>query len=280
MNKLSFTKMHGAGNDFILINDLDGKMAIGRSDIAALCERRFGVGADGLMFLRKASNGADVRMVYHNSDGGEAEMCGNGARCFALFARRELDWQKPSLRIATAAGIIEAGFVQNFVRLRMTRPCDWREPVTINTKHGNFAVVHINTGVPHVVVRVSEIDSVDVESLGRELRYHAIFAPAGANVNFFQIGSDATLKLRTYERGVEAETLACGTGVVATALVAEKYHNIPIPVRVRVRGGDVLTVQRDDSNEVYLIGPAVFVFEGKADLEEITSGSSRKLQAN
>lgn len=260
---ITFTKMHGAGNDFILINDLSGGQALSKEKIARLCERRFGIGADGLMFLRVPREGGDARMVYHNSDGGEAEMCGNGARCFALFARRELGWKPAKLTIETLAGKVGAEFVDGQVRLKMTRPTDWREPVTVETDCGVFCIAHVNTGVPHAVARVNDVSKVDVARAGRMIRFHSLFSPAGANANFFELTQDGTLILRTYERGVEGETLACGTGVVATALVAEKFHNIRLPARVLVRGGDVLRVERDALGEIYLTGPAVFVFEGR-----------------
>jgi len=269
--KLHFEKMHGAGNDFILISAWDEDIVLLRHQISRLCDRRFGIGADGLMLLRKPkTKGADICMSYYNSDGGEAEMCGNGARCFALFARKALGWKKPTLVIETAAGIVTAGFEGELVRLSMTRPQGWRAPFLLTVCGESYSVAFVNTGVPHAVVRVSDIEKIDVRSLGSAIRHHPEFAPCGTNANFFNYTPDGTIVLRTYERGVEDETLACGTGVVATALVAHHYHGGKMPARVRVRGGDILCVATSVADEVFLTGPAKFVFAGEVEPDALT----------
>jgi diaminopimelate epimerase len=264
---IRFTKMHGAGNDFVLVSALEEDIILSRQQIARLCDRRFGVGADGLMILRKSSQaGADVRMSYYNSDGGEAEMCGNGARCFARFAKRELDWNKPRITIQTGAGLVAAEYEGELVRLMMTPPRDWLAPFLIQALGENFSVAFVNTGVPHAVMQVNDLEKLDVRSLGSAIRHHSEFAPSGTNANFFAFAADGAILLRTYERGVEDETLACGTGVVATALVAHRYYGGTMPASIRVRGGDYLRVETSECGQVFLIGPATFVFEGEVQI--------------
>ncbi|GAB4247432.1 MAG: diaminopimelate epimerase [Candidatus Methylacidiphilales bacterium] len=268
---LAFTKMTGAGNDFVCVNNRAGTVKLTRRRIAALCHRQFGIGADGLLALEKATRqGVDCRMRYYNSDGGEAEMCGNGARCFARFAARVLRWKKPFLRIQTKAGLVTAEFSGEEVRVGLTPPGPISGPLHLVAGGGELDVWSVNTGVPHAVVFVEDAEAVDVVTLGRALRFHERFAPKGTNVNFVQRPAKGPLLVRTYERGVEVETLACGTGVAASALTAARVFGLTSPVRLRVAGGAVLEVGFEPSGDgfanVTLKGPATFVYEGTIDV--------------
>ena len=267
---LRFTKMNGAGNDFVMFDNRDLKLRLTREQIARLCDRHRGVGADGLLLAEPCANGkADFRMHYFNADGGEAEMCGNGARCFARFVQK-LGWQKSAVTFETLAGIIHAEYHGELVKLGMSAPHGLRLHDKVKTSHGELAVSSINTGVPHAIVFVEDADKAMVGPLGRELRFHDHFKPKGTNVNFVQPLDAQTIRVRTYERGVEGETLACGTGVCASAIVAHLVHFTHAPVKVRVQGGDTLEVDfkvhGNDVRDVMLKGPADFVFEGTLEL--------------
>ncbi len=264
---LNFTKMNGAGNDFVLVDNRKGNLPLNRDTIARLCDRHRGVGADGLLAVEPSQNGADFRMRYYNSDGGEAEMCGNGARCFARYAGR-LAGKTDTISFETIAGVISAEFVgENNVRLAMSEPKDLRlaQAVPVN---GEAHTVHsLNTGVPHAVLFVEDLENTPVLTLGAAVRYHDAFSPRGTNVNFARQIAPGTVAVRTYERGVEGETLACGTGVVATALLFHETTGAASPVSVQVRGGDTMQVAFEKNGENYgnvtLTGPADFVFEGQ-----------------
>lgn len=263
---LQFTKMNGAGNDFVVVDNRAGELPLDRETIARLCDRHRGVGADGLLAVEPAQNGADFRMRYYNSDGGEAEMCGNGARCFARYASR-LAGKPDRISFETIAGVITAEFVGEYVRLGMSDPKDVQMNLLLPLEDETLAVHSINTGVPHAVVFVDELDTLSVGTLGAAIRYHEKFSPRGTNVNFIKQVDAETIAVRTYERGVEGETLACGTGVVASALVFHETTGAPSPVHVRVRGGDTMHVEFKGVvgkyTHVTLMGPADFVFEGQ-----------------
>lgn len=260
---MNFTKMNGAGNDFVVVDNRGLDLALSREVIARLCDRHRGVGADGLLAVEPSDSGADFRMRYYNADGGEAEMCGNGARCFARFAARLLPQPPASLSFDTPAGLIRATFSGEFVTINMSEPRDHREPEDLDLA-GSVRNVHfLNTGVPHAVVFVDDVEAVDIAREGAALRWHPAFAPKGTNANFAQVVSPGNLVLRTFERGVEAETLACGTGVCATAILHHLATGAPSPIAVRVRGGETLTVGFDSGfKNVTLTGPADFVFDG------------------
>ena len=268
---LPFTKMNGAGNDFVVCDNRAGTLTLDPSTIARLCDRHRGVGADGLLAVEPPEKGADFRMRYYNSDGGEAEMCGNGARCFARFAARLQDEVPDMLSFETQAGLIRASFSGGLVTVNMSAPHDFRPPQPLNAGDALCTVQFLNTGVPHAVVFVHDVEAVDVAAVGAALRWHAAFAPKGTNVNFAQVLEPGSLVLRTYERGVEAETLACGTGVCASALLHHMITGVPSPVSVKVRGGDTLVVafERTDAGgfqNVSLTGPADFVFDGTIEI--------------
>ena len=268
---LDFHKMSGAGNDFILLDDRAGRIQLDRATVARLCHRQFGIGADGLMLLVPCTSGrADWAWRFYNSDGSDAEMCGNGARCFARFVQKVAGWTRPDLTFETLAGVIHATLSGDRVTIGLTQPSGLRlhQPLVVGSE---TVVVHsINTGVPHAVVFVPDADKAMVHEQGAALRYHEHFKPRGTNVNFAQVLGPARLRVRTYERGVEGETLACGTGVTATALVASVVHAFASPVRVQVQGGDELEVSFDRTGEAFsnvrLNGPATFVFEGRIRL--------------
>jgi diaminopimelate epimerase len=266
---LRFTKMNGAGNDFVLIDNRVGNVHLNRSQIAQLCDRHRGIGADGILLLEKAANRADFRMRYFNADGGEAEMCGNGARCFARFANKVAD-AEDKISFETPAGVISAELKGDFVTLQMTEPTDLRLNVSLRVVDENKTIHFINSGVPHVVIPVPQVDGVDVQREGAAIRRHEMFSPKGANVNFIEKRGANKIAVRTYERGVEDETLACGTGVVASTLIFAATENVNGPIGVLVRGGNELQVGFEKTGtqfkNVTLTGPADFVFEGTIEV--------------
>ena len=266
---LRFTKMNGAGNDFVMLDNRKGELHLAPQQIVRICDRHRGVGADGVLVLEEAANGADFRMRYYNADGGEAEMCGNGARCFARFAQQTAD-AKANLSFETPAGVISAKVDGELVCLQMSEPTDLRLEIEISTKDQNLRGHFINSGVPHVVIPVEDIENVDVRKTGSAIRHHKLFSPKGANANFLEKRSRRRIAIRTYERGVEDETLACGTGVVASALIFATTENVDGPIGVLVRGGSELTVgfkrNGDHFTNVTLTGPAEFVFEGTIEV--------------
>lgn len=267
---LSFTKMNGAGNDFVMLDNRDGSLALDRARIARLCDRHRGVGADGLLLVEPARNGADFRMRYYNADGGEAEMCGNGARCFARYARQVSGTSASEITFETPAGVIGAKFHGDLVQIVMSDPHSHRPPQFLDVAGRPVEVDFLNTGVPHAVVFVSDLEAVDVLGDGAALRYHEAFAPKGTNANFAAVRGPSAIAIRTYERGVEGETLACGTGVCASAILHHLRTGDPAPIAVQVRGGDTLQVgftsEGGEFRNVTLTGPADFVFDGTLTL--------------
>ncbi|MDH3346181.1 MAG: diaminopimelate epimerase [Kiritimatiellaceae bacterium] len=263
--KIKFWKMHGARNDFVLFDNRSGDFPIeDREFIAHIAARHSGIGAEGVILIEK-SEAADFRMNFFNPDGGEAEMCGNGARCVARLAC-ELGITGPSMAIETVAGIIRAQVQKQSVRLWMTEPSDWKLDGLLDMEGRTLTYGFVNTGVPHVVMRTGDLRDVDVQEIGSSVRRHRDFAPEGTNVNFMQIQPEGDVLVRTYERGVESETQACGTGVAACALVAAKNGWAQLPVLVHTRSGDMLAVDAELTEEgargVTLTGPAEHVFQG------------------
>jgi diaminopimelate epimerase len=268
--RLKFTKMNGAGNDFVLSDNRGRNITLTTVQLARLCHRQQGVGADGVILLVPCTSGkADWAWDFFNSDGSPAEMCGNGARCFARFVRK-LTGNTREFTFETGAGIISAAFEGDRVTVSLTEPRDLRLNETVALSGGKETLHSLNTGVPHAVLFVEDADQAMVKELGREIRRHAHFAPRGTNVNFVQPLGAGAIRVRTYERGVEGETLACGTGVAASALIAASLQHLPSPVRVQVQGGDQLEVSFRRNNggfaDVRLTGPADFVFEGEIEL--------------
>jgi diaminopimelate epimerase len=263
---IEFYKMSGTGNDFILIDNRDGSLAVG--DVAAfarsLCERKVSVGADGL-FLIERSEKVDFRWRFFNADGSEAEMCGNGARCAARFASL-LGIAGERMSFETGAGIIDAEVRGDIVKVRLTEPRDLVMNDQIQIRNQMLFVHSINTGVPHVVYFVRDPDGFDVFDTGRAIRYHDHYQPAGTNANFVSVVDNHTIRVRTYERGVEDETLACGTGSVASVLIAARKGLVESPVDVRVQSGELLRIYfeaaEDGFTKVYLEGNAKVVYQG------------------
>ena len=260
-----FTKMNGAGNDFVLIDNRSKALELSRRQIAILCDRHRGVGADGVLLVEPAEDGGDFRMRYYNSDGGEAEMCGNGARCFSRYVSK-IAGPFSEVRFETQAGMIQADIDGDLVKLEMSKPHGLVLNRSLDVGGVKLSTHFVNTGVPHVVTFVDDIESVPVQKWGPEIRHHPAFRPSGTNANFVKEIEPGKLIIRTYERGVEAETLACGTGVTAGGLSYAALSGATSPVRLQVRGGDWLEVGfRASANEfedVTLKGPADFAFEG------------------
>ena len=258
---IPFWKMHGAGNDFILVDDRSLRFpGADPAFVIRLCDRRRGIGSEGLLLIQPSAT-ADFRMRFFNPDGSEADLCGNGARCIARLAH-EIGAAPADMRIETAAGAVRAEVLHPLVRLHLPPPKDWHLNFSIVWKNQEIPLHFVNSGVPHAVCVVGDLATVNVPELGSFIRHHPLFAPAGTNADFIQLTGPQSLSIRTYERGVEAETLACGTGIAAAALVAEKTELVNAPVRVTTAGGDVLEV---DTSPLTLTGPAEHSFRGEID---------------
>lgn len=271
MGRVTFTKVVGSGNDFVILDNRQGRLNkdIGDfSDFAKeVCVRRNSIGADGLLVLED-SDKADFRMRIINPDGSEVTMCGNGARCSALYAYKN-DWCSARLKMETGAGILEAEIVGDNVKLKMTNPHSIRLDNDIGLGSTIFKIHFIDTGVPHAVHFLDDekdIDEYPVREIGRKIRYHKTFQPDGTNANFVKVISEDRIKLRTYERGVEDETLACGTGAVASAIISHLVNGTMAPVSVLTKSGDALNIYFKSAKkiffDVYLEGPAKIVYEG------------------
>ncbi len=265
----TFWKLHGAGNDFILFDDRDQTFPTAQAGlIRSLCDRRTGIGSDGLLLIQPADTPhADLRMRFFNPDGNEAEMCGNAARCMARLAVDRGLATSP-MTIETQAGLIQATVhPDGTVTVAMPAPSPVHACELDLGDGRHLAGGSVNTGVPHAVFIVADLVATPVTTLGAAIRRHPHFAPAGTNVDFVAITGPATLAIRTYERGVEAETAACGTGITAAALAAADAGAMQPPVRVTTASGDTLTVDFERCGtsivHVTLTGPAVYVFEGR-----------------
>lgn len=268
---LHFYKMNGAGNDFIVIDNRDLSIKLSKGEIEALCDRHRGIGADGLLAVEPAENGADYKFRYYNADGGEAEMCGNGARCFGRFTAHIGDEVKNSVSFETIAGMLTAEMIGEDVRIAMSDPFDLDLNTNCEIESLGAAIHFINTGVPHAVAFVDDLENLDVVKHGATIRYHERFSPKGTNANFAKVLAPDHIAIRTYERGVEDETLACGTGMCAAALIHSLLTDAPSPVKVDVAGGDTLEIGFERTGEssfrnVTLSGPADFVFEGDIEV--------------
>jgi diaminopimelate epimerase len=271
---IPFFKMTGSGNDFIIIDNrskkVNGDQCLELVRLA--CRRKLSVGADGLILIENDPE-ADFSWRFFNADGSEAEMCGNGARCAARFAHLNGITPNRQLAFRTMAGIIRAEIKGERVKVRLTPPQKLNINITLQVEEDTLSLDFIDTGVPHVVHFVanqSVLETMDVFHLGRALRYHSHFQPSGTNVNFATVDDSGHMAVRTYERGVEAETLACGTGSIAAVLLAAARKLVVSPVEVLTRSRNTLTIyfeQRADKEmadfpEVYLEGDAKVVYEG------------------
>jgi diaminopimelate epimerase len=268
---LAFWKMDGTGNDFIVVDNRAGPVAAERlAEFAArYCPRRTGVGADGVLLVEPSPGpGLDFRMRYLNADGSEADMCGNGARCIARFAHA-IGAAGTEMRFLTGAGPVGARITEMGAVIDMPAPTQ-PEQRSIAVAGRRLDLWFLSTGVPHAVVPVTGLDSVDVVGQGRAIRYHETFLPAGTNVNYLVRRGDG-IAIRTYERGVEDETLACGTGASASALVAATLWNLRSPLDVVVQGGRLrIHFARSGGGfrDLKLEGPAVRTYRGELDWPE------------
>lgn len=260
--------MAGSGNDFIVIDDRRGAAGKRPDRLAVkLCDRKNGAGADGLLLLgRDGSSPGTLRMRIFNADGSEAEMCGNGIRCLAAYAH-EIGAAGRTMRIRSGAGLHTARILgQGRVRVTLTDPKNVRGRSALRIGNRKLEYAFADTGVPHAVVFVRDLESVDVPTLGRAIRRHRDFAPRGTNANFAKVSKGA-VRVRTYERGVEDETLACGTGSTAAALAAAARYGLRSPVTVIPRSGEKLKVYFGSRNgrytDVQLEGPVRSIFEGR-----------------
>jgi len=270
MKKINFTKMAGAGNDFIIIEARKGlnlkKLA------AAVCDRTNGIGADGLLVLDKSKK-ADYRMRIINADSSEAEMCGNGARCMAAYIVRNRKPKKKLFSMETVAGIILGEAKGEMATVRLSNPSKYRASVPITVSGRKIKVGYIDTGVPHAIVYVDALENIDVARIGNIIRHHTKFKPRGANVNFVEQVNKSLVNARTYERGVEDETKACGTGSVAAAIVTYLKANPDVEnkakakMMVRTTGKEILEITFDLANgkvsNVWLRGSANFIAKGE-----------------
>lgn len=262
---IEFTKAVATGNDFIIVDNrrkaIPGKLA---SFAKKVCDRKHSIGADGLLAVER-SGPADFRMRIFNSDGSEAEMCGNGSRCVALYAAVK-KIAKPLMSIETMAGVLTAAVNGNDVKVRLTDPTGIKWNLCLMIHKCPYMVNFVNTGVPHTIHFVEDLDKIDVKNLGSHIRYHGEFAPSGTNADFVKVVDKKKIRVRTYERGVEDETLACGTGAVASAIIAAEAEKMTSPVTVETRGGEKLRVHFDvvdgEFKNIYLEGKAQLVFDG------------------
>ncbi|OQS00662.1 diaminopimelate epimerase [Achlya hypogyna] len=270
--KVPFTKMQGAGNDFVLIDNRSLGLQLTAEQAIRICDRFRGVGAAGILLWEANSSGrADWAWTFLQSDGDTADMCGNGARCFGRFVHQCLGHNAP-FTFETGAGVVAVAAAPNDeISIALPEPKDmlWNDTISLSTS--TSTTVHFaNTGVPHAVFFVPDVREIDVVVLGREVRNHAHYAPRGTNVNFVQVLGLNSLAIRSYERGVELETLACGTGVAAAVLIAARTHNFTSPVRVQVESGDCLEISFEDDgsnfSDVRLIGPAEIAFTGELEI--------------
>jgi diaminopimelate epimerase len=266
-----FSKVEGAGNDFVLLDNIKGNYKQDLSKFAeTVCKRKISIGADGLLVLENSET-EDFKMRIFNPDGSEVDMCGNGARCVGYYYAQKED--KKEVRFETLSGIMKAEVTgKDMIGLNMGSPSEAKLDMLVNINGQQMSCSYINTGVPHVIVETKKLDSIDVNKLGRGIRYNKEFAPEGTNADFVEVTGKSAVKIRTYERGVEAETLACGTGVVASAIIQSLRGKVTPPVKVTTRGGDIMKVHFSQSNKddliskinnVILEGPAKLVFSGE-----------------
>jgi diaminopimelate epimerase len=273
MKTIEFWKMNGSGNDFILIDNRDG--SVGEEEMGLLvkrtCRRRESVGADGLILVN-GSDRFDFAWRYFNADGGEVEMCGNGSRCVARFAYLK-GIAKSKMTFETLAGPVSAEVRGRVVRVLMPDPSGLKMDIDLSCEAGWLSVDFINTGVPHVVVQVKDLSGHPIFEQGRSIRYHNMFSPEGTNANFMKVLGRDTLEIRTYERGVEDETLACGTGAIASALVASARDMVTSPVNVRTKGGEELRIhfrkQGDAFTQIWLEGSTSIAYQAQLNEEAL-----------
>ena len=276
LNLLKFSKMDGAGNDFVVVDCSESAYVFTADSIRKICDRRRGIGADGLILLSRSRipGCAQVVMEFFNCDGSRAELCGNGLRCAALFAHEHRLTREPSITFATGGGELAAEVIgRDMVRIELPVTEDFE----VHEHTAGYTVFKGAVGVPHAVVRMDGLERADILRPGRELRYHEAFAPAGVNVDFLEFGHDFSepVLIRTYERGVEDETLACGTGIASSARVLAKFFHAPADLTFRTRSGDLVKTHlpEGDAGRIILTGPAVEVYRGTAPADRFELAS-------
>jgi len=270
---IPFYKMHGSGNDFVLIDNRDLKLPVSSMSAwaRAICAPHFGVAADGLIFLDPPPKGSNLDFVWHfyNADGSRPEMCGNGSRCAARLAF-ELGLAERNQVFGTDAGPVKALVLPDSdqVKVRLSEPKDMRLDIKFSENELPARVHFVNVGVPHAVVLSRDVSAVDVKNQGRALRNHEHFAPQGVNVNFVQVRGQDRISLRTYERGVEDETYACGTGAAAASIVTNALGLTGREIETVTSGGEILQIFIENGT-VFLQGKAVLVYSGEMYLESL-----------
>ncbi len=281
MSEIIFTKLSGAGNDFVLLDaDLNQNLAISPDLIKNLCDRRFGIGADGLLVIKNVQN-ADFEMKYYNSDGSTGMLCGNGARCIIKYADSSGRIKDSHTKFIFQSNLY-SGEVNSddLITFNLNPPTDINEKIEVRVLDQLFSASFINTGAHHVIIdleeqkfsdeKLKELESFPVEKFGKEIRYSEQFAPSGTNVNFISCDGEY-INIRTYERGVEKETLACGTGSVGASIISILKHKVETPVTIKTKSGELLNIDFDIVTKnrvenVKLTGPAKIVFEGKINI--------------
>lgn len=265
MTKIFFSKYNGTGNDFIVIDNRKSIVKATASSLwARLCRPKFGIGADGVLLLENSEKG-DFRMRYINADGGEVEMCGNGGRVITMFAHEELKLNKDFYRFETMNSVYESAPDKKWgYRIRMMELYDV-DRFSVSHLLPSSHSLYLNTGVPHCVFEVENVDKFPVFLKGKEVRYNSLFE-AGTNSNFFHLTPEGHIRIRTYERGVENETLSCGTGATATAIACAKFYNIPNEVILETNGGELAVSYSSDFKEVFLCGKVEKIFEGSFEI--------------
>lgn len=265
--KIPFVKYHGAGNDFILIDDRQMTFPLSSHDlIASLCRRSTGVGADGIILLQPSSQ-ADFQMRIFNADGSEPAMCGNGLRCLVDWAH-QLGWNQSIYSVETQAGVLRCFIQKQKIGIELGHPRVLFHKTQVDVDGHAFELEVIDTGVPHGVIFVEELKDVEILDVARAIRFHSQFSPGGVNVNFAQVLPDRSLLVRTYERGVEGETISCGTGAAAAGWLALQMQKGAGSIKVRnLQGIHLLEVSSCPQAGVTLWGQATFVFQGVVESE-------------
>ncbi len=271
---LPFSKYSGCGNDFILFDNKVDLFPKGNIPfIRKICDRQQGIGADGVVLL-EPSFCAHHKMRIFNADGSEAEMCGNGIRCLMHFLL-DLGYPKQPYHIETKERILSLSYIGQSISVDMGKATDEKFWLPLMVDGSLFEIYTVNTGVPHAVAFVENLEEMDVVGIGSKIRHHPFFSPMGTNVNFANIVDQNTLRIRTYERGVENETLACGTGATAAALAAFRIHCLQSPVSVYVRSKERITIcftfQNNKFENIKMIGPTTFISKGKISFESSLS---------
>jgi len=255
--------MVGSGNDFVVINNRNSIIKKRKDFAIRVCDRKFGVGSDGLLLVENSSC-ADFKMRIFNPDGSEPEMCGNGLRCIIKFAYDEKIVKKKKLTVETKAGILNGEIKRReLVKAQLKLIGDYKLNIKVYEGRKKIEGHFINTGVPHFVILTEDIEEIDIVRESRPLRYHKIFMPEGTNVDWIEVEDEKKIKIRTYERGVEDETLSCGTGSVASAIISYLLGYVKPPVKIIARSGEVLKVYFDEKiSIIYLEGKIITSFKG------------------